>query len=113
MTIETFSRRLLNPFHGIAHIIRCHSAEAVTTDGVNWDIYVSNDALLTDLPENQFVQTRYLRYARWSAEEGLRRGPIFPSYDFTRLKDMGDLVGLKRLINIEKIDDSLFHVFPG
>ncbi len=30
-----------------------------------------------------------------------------------RLIDMGNLVGLKSALNVQKIDDSLFHVFPG
>ena len=49
MTIECYAQRLLNPFRGTVHTIRYASAEAVTTDGVHWDIYVSNDELARDL----------------------------------------------------------------
>src|SRR3569832_1121778 len=44
MQIECYAQRLLNPFRGVVHTIRYQSAEAVTTDGVEWDIYVANDA---------------------------------------------------------------------
>ena len=49
MQIECYAQRLLNPFRGVVHTIRYQSAEAVTTDGVEWDIYVANDALLDGL----------------------------------------------------------------
>ena len=43
MTILCYSQRLLNPFRGSMCCIQYRSAEAVTADGIKWDIYVSND----------------------------------------------------------------------
>ena len=83
---------MLNPFRGIFCCIRYLSAEAVTADGVHWDIYVSNDALREGLDENVIVQTSDIRYGKWSLETGLRRGPMYPSEDFRRLEEMGDTV---------------------
>ena len=48
MSFQRYSQRLLNPFRGVVNCIRYRSAEAVTADGVRWDIYVSNEALLED-----------------------------------------------------------------
>jgi len=45
MSFYCYSQRLLNPYRGIINCIRYRSAEAVTADGVRWDIYVSNEAL--------------------------------------------------------------------
>ncbi|HEX7971901.1 MAG TPA: hypothetical protein VF501_06745 [Thiobacillus sp.] len=93
MQIECYAQRLLNPFRGVVHIIRYQSAEAVTTDGIEWDIYVANDALLDGLGRaGRRAQISDIRYGRWSAEKGLKRGPLFPSDDFKRLENMGAVV---------------------
>src|SRR4030042_319866 len=69
------------------------SAEAVTTDGAEWDIYVANDALLEGLGRaGKRAQISDIRYGHWSAETGLKRGPLFPSDDFKRLEEMGAVV---------------------
>lgn len=93
MRIECYAQRLLNPFRGAMHVVRYASAEAVTTDGVEWDIYVANDALLDDLGHaGKRAQISDIRYGRWSAEKGLKRGPLYPSDDFRRLEEMGAVV---------------------
>jgi hypothetical protein len=93
MQIECYAQRLLNPFRGVVHTIRYQSAEAVTTDGIEWDIYVANDALLDGLGRaGRRAQISDIRYGHWSAEKGLKRGPLFPSDDFKRLENMGAIV---------------------
>jgi len=93
MQIECYAQRLLNPFRGAVHTIRYRSAEAVTTDGIEWDIYVANDALLDGLGRaGKRAQISDIRYGHWSAEKGLKRGPLYPSDDFKRLEDMGAVV---------------------
>ncbi|MBW8371138.1 MAG: hypothetical protein K0M66_09215 [Thiobacillus sp.] len=93
MQIECYAQRLLNPFRGVVHVIRFQSAEAVTADGIEWDIYVANDALLDGLGRaGKRAQISDIRYGHWSAEKGLKRGPLYPSDDFRRLEDMGAMV---------------------
>jgi len=93
MSIECYAQRLLNPFRGVVHTIRYKSAEALTTDGVEWDIYVANDALLDGLGRaGKRAQISDIRYGHWSAEKGLKRGPLYPSEDFRRLEEMGAVV---------------------
>jgi hypothetical protein len=92
MSIEFYSQRLLNPFRGVMNVIRYQSAEAVTTDGVHWEIYVSNDELRDGLDPRMHVQTSDIRYGHWSQEHGLKRGPIYPSDDFKRMEAMGAIV---------------------
>jgi hypothetical protein len=93
MQIECFAQRLLNPFRGVVHTIRFESAEAVTTDGIEWDIYVANDALLDGLGRaGKRALISDIRYGHWSAENGLKRGPLYPSDDFRRLEEMGAVV---------------------
>jgi len=64
------------------------SAEAITTDGLHWDIYVTDDELL----EGKNILPSEIRYGSWSVENGLKRGPIFPSNDFKRLEHLGATV---------------------
>lgn len=92
MPIACYTQRLLNPFRGVISCIRYQSAEAVTRDGVRWDIYVSNDRLLDGMDTQRRVQTSDIRYGSWSAQTGLKRGPLVPSDDFKYLEHMGAIV---------------------
>jgi hypothetical protein len=109
MQIECYAQRLLNPFRGVVHVIRYQSAEAVTTDGIEWDIYVANDALLDGLGRaGKRAQISDIRYGHWSAEKGLKRGPLFPSDDFKRLEDMGAVV-YEQLLRAHREVPFVFH----
>ncbi|MBI3560353.1 MAG: hypothetical protein HY080_01355 [Gammaproteobacteria bacterium] len=92
MSIRCYAQRLLNPFRGVMNVIEFEAAEAVTTDGIHWDIYVRNAELVRDLAEAAWVQTSDIRYGRWSVAEGLKRGPIQPSADFVRMEELGTVV---------------------
>ena len=101
MDVQCYAQRLLNPFRGSVSFIRFESAEAVTLDGVTWDIYVANDALRKGLDTSKRVMTSDVRYGKWSAEHGLKRGPICPSGDFQHLEDMGAVV-YESLLDLRK-----------
>lgn len=92
MTVECYAQRLLNPFRGTMHTIKYEAAEAVTLDGVHWDIYVCNDTLLQGLDVNRWTQVTDIRFGVWSAQTGLKRGPIYPSDDFLQMEEMGTIV---------------------
>jgi len=87
-----YSQRLLNPFRGSMNIIEYMGAEAVSLDGVNWDIYVRNQDLLSDIDHGRSIQISDIRYGHWSKEQGLKRGPIYPSDDFKRMEEQGACV---------------------
>lgn len=92
MPIACYTQRLLNPYRGVISCIRYASAEAVTRDGERWDIYVSNDRLLEGMDTQRRVQISDIRYGSWSAQTGLKRGPLVPSDDFKYLEHMGAIV---------------------
>jgi hypothetical protein len=92
MAVECYAQRLLNPYRGTMHTIKYEAAEAVTLDGVHWDIYVSNDTLLQGLEANRWTQITDIRFGAWSAQTGLKRGPIYPSDDFLLMEEMGAIV---------------------
>ena len=92
MAFECYAQRLLNPFRGVINTVRHESAEAVTADGIHWDIFVSNESLQHDLAGRGRTQVSDIRYGRWSEADGLKRGPIFPSEDFRAMEAMGTVV---------------------
>jgi len=49
MVLESYAQRLLNPSRGAMHTLRYDAAEAVTVDGVHWDIYVANTELVPSI----------------------------------------------------------------
>jgi len=94
MVMLSYSQRQLNPYRGVMRVIRHHGAEAVTQDGWNWDLYVSNRALLEGLGDDALAHSHRIlvsdiRFGRWSPEHGLKRGPIYPSADFRRMEQEG------------------------
>lgn len=99
MEFDCYAERLLNPFRGIINTIRYLSAEAVTADGVRWDIYVSNAALRDNLSSGVRTQISDIRYGSWSADSGLKRGPIFPSDEFRAMEAIGTIV-FKHLLEV-------------
>ena len=92
MKLECYAQRLLNPFRGVMNIIAYQGAEAVTTDGRHWDIYVRDTDLVQDLANSNKVQTSDIRYGSWSAAQGLKRGALYPSDDFRILEHRGAVV---------------------
>jgi len=92
MTPTCYAQRLLNPFRGVMNIIEYEGAEAVTTDGLHWDIYVRDTTLVEDLADGHKVQTSDIRYGSWSEKQGLKRGAIYPSDDFKMLEHRGAIL---------------------
>lgn len=92
MVIECYAQRLLDPFRGAMLTIRYQAAEAVTLDGVRWDIYVANDQLRQGVEACGRIQVSDIRYGSWSRTQGLRRGSIYPSDDFRRMEAMATVV---------------------
>ena len=74
------------------NIVEFEAAEAVTTDGIHWDIYVRDAELVSDMPNSSQIQTSDIRYGSWSREQGLKRGAIYPSDDFMFLEHQGAIV---------------------
>lgn len=71
------------------NIIEYQGAEAVTIDGLNWDIYVKDMSLTADLKDTENVLITEIRFGHWTQESGLTRGPIYPSQDFRHMEQQG------------------------
>ena len=103
MDFIKYSQRLLNPFRGSMNIIEYKGAEAVSLDGIHWDIYVRNRELIKDLRSERRIQTSDIRYGSWSLDKGLKRGAIYPSEDFKRMEKQGAKVYKFLLENHENV----------
>jgi hypothetical protein len=99
--------RLLNPFRGVMNIIEYKGAEAVTIDGVNWDIYVRDMSLTDDLEQSSNMLITEIRFGHWSARNGLKRGSFYPSENFNEMERQGQLVYDYLLLHADKIPFAL------
>lgn len=92
MVFETYAQRLLNPFRGAMHTLRYDTAEAVTVDGLYWDIYVTNNEWVPTTGRERRGQISEIRFGKWSPSTGLRRGRLYPSDDFRRMEALGAIL---------------------
>lgn len=101
MDIQCYGQRMLNPFRGIINVIKYKAAEAVTTDGIRWDIYVKNESLLSDVHDkhkpSKKIQISEIRYASWTRAGGIKYGRRYQSEDYTRMAAQGDVLYQKIL----------------
>ena len=76
MDIVCYSERILNPFRGVMNVIALDDAEAVTTDGVNWSLYVRDqfDSEENDPEDFIKIDNPHIRFGTWNEERGLKRG---------------------------------------
>ena len=92
MNVSCYSQRILNPFRGVMNIITTGQADAVTIDGVNWDLYIHDTFHDHEDEPEEFARIDMpdLRYGVWSLKKGLRRAPALPSYHYDEI-DAGSL----------------------
>lgn len=80
MNIVCYTERILNPFRGVMNVIALDDAEAVTTDGVNWSLYVRDYFDTADDDPEEFAQidNPNIRFGIWYEASGLVRAPVLP-----------------------------------
>lgn len=79
-----FGQRMLNPFRGVMHSVVTEWADAVTTDGRHWTLYVRGERLYDDLGdfEDNTVTIPDVKYGSWCEKTGFKRAPIrLPTFD--------------------------------
>lgn len=83
-TARCFGQRMLSPYRGIMHSVVTQWADAVTTDGREWTLYVRGECLYDDLAEleSEKVTVPDVKYGTWSKKTGFQRSPIrLPTFD--------------------------------
>jgi len=92
MNIVCYSERVLNPFRGVMNVIALDDAEAVTTDGVNWYLYVRDRFNTADDEPEEFahIDNPHIRFGTWSEMDGLKRAPVLPCYHYHEIQHKGE-----------------------
>lgn len=92
MNIVCYTERILNPFRGVMNVIALDDAEAVTTDGVNWSLYVRDYFDTADDNPEEFAQidNPNIRFGIWSEASGLVRAPVLPGYHYREIQHKGE-----------------------
>ena len=92
MDIVCYSERILNPFRGVMNVIALDDAEAVTTDGVNWSLYVRDYFDTADEYPEEFehIDNPHIRFGTWSESTGLKRAPVLPCYHYQEIQHKGE-----------------------
>jgi len=91
---------MLSPYRGVMHAVVHDWADAVTTDGRTWTLYVRGECLYddpTDL-QDRAISVPDVKYGTWSAKSGFVRAPIrLPTFD-ARVREQGEalLVAVQR-----------------
>lgn len=82
--ILCFAQRILNPFRGAMHTLKMKWADAVTTDGRNWTLYVRGERFYDDLDDADVdnISVPDIKFGTWSERQGFERAPIrLPTFD--------------------------------
>ena len=94
MGVICYSERILNPFRGVMNIIALPDADAVTIDGVNWELYIHDCFHSRRAEPDEFTQVDLpdIRFGDWSRKTGLRRAPLIASYHYDEIQIIGALL---------------------
>ena len=86
-----YSQRLVNPFRGILSVVENEAADAVSSDGVHWALYIQGeieDVRMSDGGLREVVLPD-IKFGDWSASAGLKRSPVRNVADLERLDAIG------------------------
>jgi hypothetical protein len=90
--VRCFGQRMLSPYRGVVHSVVTRWADAVTTDGRRWTLYVRGECLYDDLADlhDRSISVPDVKYGTWSADAGFQRAPIrLPTFD-DRVREEGE-----------------------
>lgn len=88
---QCYSQRLVNPFRGILSVVETEDADAVSSDGVHWALYIhgeTEDVRMSDGSLRDVVLPD-VKFGDWSARDGLKRSPVRNVADLDRLDAIG------------------------
>jgi hypothetical protein len=88
---EAYSQRMLNPFHGVVNVVQVPGADAVSRDGVHWNLYIQGDSEAVACADGSRHQVALpdVKYGSWSAAAGLHRAPVRYVNDYPVLERIG------------------------
>jgi hypothetical protein len=97
MYVETYSRRLLSPFHGLQQVITVAGGIAESMNGWDWKLYVADDTIVSHTGLSEIV------YGSWNPANGLSRSRIRGAIPSALIEQIGD-----ELLNaVEQVADDI------
>ena len=94
--VQRYSLRRVNPFRGVAAVVKTESARAISLDGKHWQVQVLAHAPRGLWANAEYEETlQYFRFGIWNAADGLARVPLNPMLDLGRM-----LAGSNRLTQV-------------
>jgi hypothetical protein len=84
MYIETYSRRLLSPFHGLQQVITMAGGIAESINGWDWKLYVADESIVSHTGLCEIV------YGSWNPTKGLSRSRIRGAISSALIEQIGD-----------------------
>ena len=107
LTPHCYSQRMLNPFRGVMNVIDTGDADAVTTDGKVWTLYLRDFNLLNIANDGDMdIEVPDIRFGIWSAESGLKRCPLLNTMNYEAIQISGNalLDAVKYYANLVPFD---------
>lgn len=86
-----YSQRLVNPFRGILSVVETEDADAVSSDGVHWALYVHGEIEDVRMSDGSLrdVTLPDIKFGDWCAATGLKRAPVRNAADMNRVDAIG------------------------
>lgn len=86
-----YSQRMLNPYHGIVNVVEIDGADAVSSDGITWSLFIHGEPEFATLDDGSVrpVETADIRFGTWSQQEGLKRAPVRDAADYEFVDHIG------------------------
>lgn len=89
--VRCYSQRLVNPFRGILSVVETDDADAVSSDGMHWALYVHGEIEDVRMSDGTLrdVALPDIKFGDWSIETGLKRAPVRNAADMNRIDAIG------------------------
>ena len=95
--MKRFAQRLLNPFHGVIQVIAIEHAEAESTDGINWVLYVTHEDIVSHTGMSE------VRYGSWNQQDGIQLSMVRG----TETNNIIDSIGEKLTAAVKKYANTI------
>lgn len=85
-----YSQRMLNPFRGVMNIIDTGNADAVSTDGKVWTLYLRDTNLQNIANDGDMnIEVPDIRFGIWSTDSSLKRCPLLNTMNYDAIQTAG------------------------
>jgi hypothetical protein len=93
-SVHYYAQRILNPYRGVRHCIEIENGNAVTTDGHQWFLYLTDSSSLKYVDHNSLTPayTARIKFGSWSSTQGFKRAPLLSTVDNDNVESLGHVL---------------------